>query len=105
MIVELVRRLEFADKPSRYASVFAYSTVEAAVDFRNKRAQADDPVWRVRAEGPTHEADAGYVDLAPMPLAVIDRALKCWRSEFAADPEPWHCESLLAPPVEVIEQV
>jgi hypothetical protein len=90
MIVELVRRLEFSDKPSRYTSVFAFSTVEAAEDFRAKRGQADDPVWRARCEGPIHEADARCVDLASVPLAVIDRALRYWRGEFGPDPEQWH---------------
>jgi hypothetical protein len=100
-----LRRREFSDNPSRYTSVFAYSTVEAAEDFREKRGQANDPVRRVRCKGPTHEADARYVDLASMPLAVIDRALRYWRGEFGPDPEPWHRECLLTPPVEVIERI
>jgi hypothetical protein len=76
MIVELVRRLEFSHKPSPYTSVFAYLSADAATDFRSNQGQANDPVWRVRAQGLTHEGDARYVDLAPMPLAIIDRALK-----------------------------
>ena len=105
MIVELVRRLEFPDKPSRYTSVFAYATVDAAIDFRDNRAPADTPVWRVRADGPTHLADARHVNLEPMPLAIIDRALRYWRGEFEPNPDPWQRECLLTPPVEVIEQV
>jgi hypothetical protein len=105
MIVELVRRLEFADKPSRYTSVYACLSAEAAVGFRNNYAQRSDPVWRVRAHGSVHEADARYVDLAAMPIAILDRALKYWHSEAAPNPELWHRECLLAPPVEVIEQV
>jgi hypothetical protein len=105
MIVELVRRLEFPERPSRYTSVFAYATVAAAADFRGRCGQPDDPVWRVGAGGATHEADARHVNLEPMPLAVVGRALRYWRGEFDPDPEPWQQECLLTPPVEVIERV
>lgn len=105
MIVELVRRLEFPERPSRYASVFAYATVDAAVGFRRQHGQPDTPLWRVEVEGATHAADARQVDLEPMPLAVISRVLRYWRGEFDPDPEPWHEEHLLAPPVKVIERV
>jgi hypothetical protein len=88
MIVELVRRLEFPERPSRYTSVFAYATVEAAVDFRGRHGQPGDRTWRVGADGTTHEADARHVNLEPMPLAVIGCALRYWRGEFDPDPEP-----------------
>lgn len=99
MVLEIVRVAWFADKPSRFSSVFAWQTLDEAKAFRDKYNGGD--IYMVDAD-PGFQADMKLVALGGTNIAALWLARQYWRGEASATPA-W--ETLLRPPVVVGEKV
>lgn len=102
LIFELVRRLDFPDRPSRYTSIFASATVPEATGFREGHCGGQGTIWEVESGDEWFRADHELLDLSETPLDVWMRARRYWRGE-ASDAPRW--ELLLRPPVRAIRPV
>lgn len=109
MLCELVRRSDFAAKPSRFQSVFACQTVEDALRFAEKfpiNGENGSPlqavIWEVEAEtAPGHIGDMRLLSLGDNWLMAWTLMHRYWQGEFNPDP---HWEVLLSPPVSVLRR-
>lgn len=101
LVVELIRRLEFPDHPSRYESLFAWETPEDATSFRDSYCAGEGNLLRVEAEC------AGRYDMNQLFLGGTTSgswmfARRYWNGVASARP-CW--EVLLRLPASVIEVV
>lgn len=100
---ELVRRSEFRDRPSRFASAFGFATLGEARAFRHSYVGNNlVPILRVEAEI-VHRANMNLIRWTAPAATTLARAREYWRSEQGLAPPLW--ELLLTSPVTVIEPV
>jgi hypothetical protein len=102
IVVELVRRSNFQEIPSRFTSLFGWETSEAAQTFRQRSCQPFHPIIRVETDQPGFKADMELLKLGVSVASALTLANKYWKGESSANP-CW--EILLQPPVRVIERV
>jgi hypothetical protein len=102
-IFEYVRRGEFADKPSRFESIFAFGQLDDARTFL-----ARYPVKGVfggnllRVEGESrHRGNLALFDVIINPGHAILAARAYWSGTTGLAPALW--EQLLCPPVQVLD--
>lgn len=101
LVVELVRRESFADRPSRLSCVFGSTTLEDARLFKTSYGAPDSPILRVSCES-SFRCDADLLRVGHSILGSWFYATKYWRGDAGPNPE-W--EELLVPPVEVLERI
>jgi hypothetical protein len=101
LIFELVRRAEHPDRPSRYTSIFAAESLEAALGWRTEVDASDAPIYEVEAPA-AFRGDAEHLTLAGTVADVWMRAGAFWRGDATPAPR-W--ELLLEPPVRVVAAV
>lgn len=101
LVVELVRRASFPDRPSRLSSAFGTSTLDEARRFRARHGTPFDPVFRVSCER-SFRCDSDLLRKGQSLLAAWLFATKYWRGEQGPNPT-W--EEILVPPVAVMERV
>jgi hypothetical protein len=108
VMFELMRRAEFnARPPSRFASVFAFATVDEARSFRARYPGplpdgASAPIWGVDGDA-VLRANMGLLDQHSTVLMAMVNASAYWAGEVGYAPELW--ELLLRPPVTIAERV
>jgi hypothetical protein len=81
---ELVRRLEFADKPSRMSCVFAYRTLEEARAYRaSRRDPHTHEIWRVTFSDPgaVHSSDSRWLVAQVDALHILYVARGYWSGQ------------------------
>lgn len=85
LILELVRRSDFPDKPSRYRSLFACQEISEVKQFRELLAneRGDDgirtaPIYEVWNEAPVHRGDMRLLDSDGPILDIYRRANLYW---------------------------
>jgi len=104
LVFELVRRLEFAQQPSRLATVYACPTADDARamcttwigDWPNAL------IWEIEGQQASSPFDTALLGVDGTAWEAIERARRYWRGEATAAPV-W--ELLFAPPVTVISRV
>lgn len=98
---ELVRRLRFSDRPSRYQSFFAWETLSEAQAFNQFKTAGQGEIFKV-ISAKAIRLDANWLKIGQLYLEGIIFAEKYWKGEASENPS-W--EWLLRFPVTVIEQV
>lgn len=101
LVFELVRTVEFRDRPSRFQSVFGFETKAAVDRFVDRFVDGDCTVWKVTADR-SFAADMHLVD-AETVADGVRRAHRYWEGTSDRDDPLW--EALLVPPVTVVEAV
>ena len=101
IIFELVRRLEFPTKPSRFQSVFGWETYEQAENFKKNLCQGRGAILKIAGEN-YHKFDMNLLFLGGSTIGSLMFSRKYWRGEQGVNPN-W--EILLKPPVRVIEVI
>ena len=96
LVFELVRRVFFAEKPSRMTSIFAWATRSEAVAFQKDYGGAS--ICEIEAET-FFRGDMNLLFLGGSGVGAMLFAMKYWRGESSPTPR-W--EYLLVPPVRVI---
>lgn len=88
LILELVRRSDFPDKPSRYQSLFACQEISEVKQFRELLAneRGDDgirtaPIYEVRNQNPVHRGDMRLLNSDGPILDIYRRAHLYWSGE------------------------
>lgn len=98
LVFELVRRVFFAEKPSRMTSLFAWASRSEAFAFQ--KVHAGGSIYEVEAET-SFRGDMNLLFLGGSGVGAMLFAMKYWRGESSPTPR-W--EYLLVPPVRVIEE-
>ncbi len=101
LMVELVRRLEFSDYPSRLESFFGTESIETARRFKAEFSQPHHRVFKVSCAR-HFKADMRLLVIGASAASSINLFKKYWRGESSLEPL-W--EVLMVPPVTIIEQV
>jgi hypothetical protein len=101
IIFELIRRLEFENRPSRLQSMFACTSLSEAAAFRAGYGKPSNRIFEVRS-ATTFAGDMNLLFCGTCPAAAIELARKYWREERSSTPT---VEVLLGPPVTVVRQV
>lgn len=101
LVFELVRARRFADRPSRFQSVFAFETERDAHRFAREWNADEYAVWRVTGER-AFRGDMRLVDARDY-ARTLRRAHTYWQGRSVSDDPLW--EVLLEPPVDVDEPV
>jgi hypothetical protein len=99
--LELVRRLRFPDKPSRFISMFGSETLEDALRYKSKHRYADSLIYEVNTDS-YFRADMNWLSGCTSLIGGEVAASKYWQGLPTADPI-W--EILLQFPVNVIRQI
>ncbi|EAA7255178.1 DUF2441 domain-containing protein [Salmonella enterica subsp. enterica serovar Newport] len=93
LIVELVRRLQFPTKPSRYQSIFACDKIEDANYFRENHREHDgpQPIYEILVGDNTniHRGDMRLLDLNPSTdnaAIVFTKAIWYWSGIASREP-------------------
>ena len=100
---EYVRRLEFAEKPSRFESIFAFGQLEDARTFAARypfKGVFGGNLLRVEGES-RHRGNLALFDVIINPGHAILAARAYWSGTTGLAPALW--EHLLRPPVYVLE--
>lgn len=105
VVAELVRQVAAPMKPSRYQSLFGYRDLEGGRLFRTADEDESAPIWRVRCAAPTHDGDSRWLGMPDTPLKLLDNAGLYWQGVPCPVSFPWEHETLLPPPVEVLDAV
>lgn len=101
LVVELVRRESFPERPSRLSSVFGSSTLDDARQFKTLYGTPSDPIFRVSCDT-SFRCDFDLLRMGHSILAAWLLATKYWSGKQGPDPT-W--EELLVPPVNIMERV
>jgi hypothetical protein len=100
---QLARLAWFKDRPSRLQSVFGYRDLQGALDCRtNHFGDNTLPIWRVTTND-AFDCDAAWLDLSGDGVTAVLRACAYWKGEQRPASLPEHQESLLVPPVTVVD--
>ena len=88
LVLELVRRYEFRDPPSRYQSIFCWESLDDAKRFASQMTAGRAPVWEIEGEA-VNRGDMNLLGMSTA-LATWDRARRYWRREaLASHPPLW----------------
>ncbi len=102
MVFELVRQLHFANLPSRYASLFAWKTIEEAYEFiKYHGGNHDCIIYKISACN-FFKADMNLVRLGYSAAAGYTIANSYWKGIASENPK-W--EYLLSYPIQIIDEV
>jgi|ThiBiot_500_plan_2_1041550.scaffolds.fasta_scaffold62392_1 hypothetical protein len=99
LTVELVRRLYFPERPSRFASIFAWKSLNEAKLFQKEF--GGEQILQLEADA-SFCGDMDLLFLGGSGVGAIQFAMKYWRGESSSSPR---LEYLLIPPVRVISAV
>lgn len=93
LIVELVRQMQFPEKPSRYQSIFACKSVEDADSFRKKYREQEgpQPIYEILINEDTnvHHGDMRLLDLnasSDNAAMVFTKAIWYWSGISSMNP-------------------
>ena len=104
-LFEYVRRGEFADKPSRFESIFGFAQLDDARTFLARypvKGVFGGNVLRVEGES-RHRGNLALFDVIMNPGHAILGARAYWSGRPGLAPALW--EHLLSPPVQVLDRV
>ncbi|PSP79401.1 hypothetical protein BRC81_05310 [Halobacteriales archaeon QS_1_68_20] len=101
LVFELVRVARFPERPSRFQSVFGFRARRDLDRFAESYVDPPYTVWRVTADR-TFTSDMKLVDVEDVPHGTR-QAEYYWRGRTDVDKPLW--ETLLVPPVDVVERV
>jgi hypothetical protein len=101
LVTELVRRLSFPHRPSRFACVFGWATLGEARSFKNSHGAPNASIFRVSCDS-SFRCDMNLLYLGGTILGSWLFASQYWRGNSGSNPR-W--EELLVPPVEVLEKI
>jgi hypothetical protein len=101
LLWENVRRSHFPTAPSRFQSVFAVDTLEAARAFRQRCHCPCARIWVVESSGAGFHADMNLLTLNASALRTNWHAHQYW-SHQESENSPTFWEFLLRPPVKVL---
>lgn len=100
LLLEATRAAYYPEKPSRFQSVFAWETVDAALKFKALYAQAEHPIFELAPQARVHRGDMAIYALNQT-IACIDHRLHLyWQGktlEFPGHQPVW--EAVLELPV------
>jgi len=104
LVLELVRRTEFKDRPSRYCSFFACKEAADLIKFLTKIKKSNKNlvgnIARIKTDYPVFIADMNLLNFGHSGIEAWALAKKYWSGEKSADPA-W--EVLIPNQIEVIE--
>ncbi|MDD1685596.1 DUF2441 domain-containing protein [Methanoregula sp.] len=98
---ELIRRMEFPQLPSRFQSIFGWSTLNEAKAFRETHGNGESDIYSVKCEE-CIKVDMNLLLMGGSPIGSIILARKYWSGEAGNNPR-W--EILMKPPVYIIHKV
>lgn len=98
---ELMRKIKFPDKPSRFSSVFGCETYEIAKKFKNDYRNGKGNIYKVIAEN-FIKLDMNYLFLGPSIIGNLIIAEKYWCGIPTSNPF-W--EILMTGKIEVIRKI
>jgi hypothetical protein len=99
-VFELVRQIEFAQRPSRFVSFFACGSLEDAIQFRRSHGDVAVPIYKVSGQI-AFRPDMKMLLLGPTAAGSMLFARRYWSGDATASPF-W--EYLLSPPVMIHER-
>jgi hypothetical protein len=95
LITELIRVNWAPERPSRLASVFAYSTLAVAREFRSTRCtNPSAPIWEIEAEG-AFGCDSSWLGLGESIPMVVIKTKRYWSGRLRTGSLPVDREQLL----------
>lgn len=97
LVSELVRRIYFPDKPSRFTTLFAWGSRDEAVEFQQQYGTGN--IYEVEAEE-FFRGDMNLLLLGGSCIGALQYATMYWKGEGCCTPR-W--EYLLVPPIHVID--
>lgn len=100
MLFEYVRRACFPDRPSRFQSMFAFESLNEAIEFKARYGNGQGTIWQIESIE-YFKADMGLLILGNTILVHSYLAHKYWKGEAGERPI-W--EVLLVPPIRVIKK-
>lgn len=104
LIAELIRVHWAPERPSRLSSIFAYSKIEAAEEFRETRCvNAGVPIWEIEAEQ-AFGCDASWLGLGDSMPKVALRTKRYWDGTTRPGSFPVDHEHLLTGAVTVVRK-
>ena len=104
LVLELTRRAEAPERPSRLSALFAFTTLEDAEAFRAQRRRPDSPIFTVEAPADAFAGDQHLAGVGPTALVTAAYASAYWRGEAHPDAPPlW--ELVLPLPVTLGDRV
>jgi hypothetical protein len=101
LVVELVRRSDFSDRPSRMESFFGCESMESALNFRNRFGKPWQRIFRVETFA-SFRADMNLLSLGASNASAANLARKYWSGSSSESPF-W--EVLMASPIKVLDEV
>ncbi|MBB2984461.1 DUF2441 domain-containing protein [Paraburkholderia tropica] len=107
LLLELIRRAHYPDKPSRYVSMFATDALERAQQFRATNGHPSHGIYVLRTDGAVHRGDMHLLKFEQSVAATEHRLHLYWQGR-TFDGVPNHVafwEYVLALPVQVAEKV
>jgi len=96
---ELVRRISFPERPSRFESLFGWQTLEEAQNFKEKLGEPNNKIYKVSTSS-FFKADMNLL-YAPTIAGTILLAEKYWQGNAGQNP-CW--EILMSAPIKIIEE-
>lgn len=101
ILYEYVRRAFFPKCPSRFQSVFAFTSQDAAIQFRSTFGHPSHDIWEISAED-SFNADMNLLTQGNSILCYSYFAHLYWQGRPSANPF-W--EVLLFPPVQIVRRI
>lgn len=105
LLFEYVRRTRFSGAPSRFESLFASPSLQAAREFRADFGHPAANIWEVETASESFRADMHCLTLGGSLLVTSYRAERYWSQLDAGMGAQPHWELLLEPPVRVLKRV
>lgn len=108
LIWELIRRVSFSDKPSRFQSMFCFETYEEAVRFRTKHGNFNSKIFSIESDHLGFKADTQNLRITAPLLSIIQFANAYWSGKafpYLKENEQPLWESVMPLPVQVGEIV
>lgn len=106
LLLEGTRRAHYPEKPSRYQSLFAFESLDAARSFRAAMGMPPNPIFSLHAGGRVHRGDMALYSLTDSWAAIDHRLHLYWQGKTLTQPgytPKWEC--LLELPIVVGEKV
>lgn len=79
LLLEATRKAHYPDKPSRYQSMFAWGTLDEALQFRAQK--PEDPIYKITAMGQVHRGDMTLLNISDSFACIDHRMHLYWQSE------------------------
>jgi hypothetical protein len=102
ILFEYVRRAHYKNRPSRFQSVFAFETIEQALDFKQKFGTSNSLIWEVESQE-NFKADMNLLTIGNNSILVYSYFAHLYWQGKTRENTFW--EYLLVPPVKIIKKI